>query len=907
MKKIGILLVFLFLISLLAPVSFAQEGGRTWYVSPTGNDSSGDGSIQSPFQTISKAVSAMEAGDICYLREGVYREVLKPKSNTSILAYPGERPVISACDLLTNWVSLGNSLYAAPMDWTLADQNMVLVNGDFAYEARWPDNTGSLCYPTMSAITATDSSDRTKFSDQTLPDGIDPVGATMWLCGGKRWIFWNRTITAYDTNSKTLTFNAPFSTAANDAYDPAVGNPYVLMGKREFLSCQNEWYYEPTEQKMIFWSARTPSSLNIEAKRRTETLDLSGVSNVTIDGVSLTGGRIISNANTRYCTLRNITSTYAAHSFIRNVQGHQMKGHHNLIENSEFAYASYTILQDTGSDNRYINNLFHTMNYNANFIGSVNLAGSRALFSHNTVRDGGRELLTLHNGKASLIQYNDLYRSSTITWDTAAVYVNMTDGNNTVIRYNTVHDTVSSHLGMGIYFDPCVQNYIVYGNVIWNMTDSAVRLNNPANYILVYQNSAYQTGPMSTVCSGDRINGDLYGSRFINNIFDGSVVKNYPDNTVFQYNIVGQLTLSAAKWDYKMESNPFLGTKEDSVVFQDPEKGDLRLQEGSPALFSGTSLPGVSSGTYIGAYPPNAQLLNTGRKIGRTFDETYEFPNVIHMNRIKNGGFGYGDLRYWKQEGNHVSLINDSSWNNVNARSRAGNYAVCFGDGTNAVSQTITGLSKNTVYTLSGWSKVEDGATVTMGIRELNAKTTFTKNEWNRQYLTFNTGNRTEVTVYYQSSGSGLSYCGDMGMSQPTLMSDEEAEKVAMETLKEDLEAILQSDNAFYKQPTVESITVSDDTDTAQVVLCNHTGTSVSAEIQVITYQIHQGAKQYLSLERIPVTILSGTEAAPHRTAIPVSIAKYTQPGDYLVKIRVMNFDLFTPLGTAEEFSYQIK
>lgn len=901
MKKLCIILLFCFL---TAAMPARAAACTTWYVSPDGSDQ-GDGTETAPFQTLAKAVRMMEPGDICYLREGTYRETLKPKSNTSFLAYPGEHPVISACEPLTDWTSLGNSLYAASMDWTLADQNMILADGAFAYEARWPDNAGSLLYPTMSSITKTDPSDRTVFSDNALPEGMDPTGASMWLCGGKRWIFWNRTVTGYNPSTKTITFSSPFSAAPNSAYDPTVENPYVLMGKREFLSCQNEWYYEPKEQKLIFWSSKTPSSMTIEAKKRTETLDLSGVTNVTIEGLTLVGGRIITDTNTSYCVLRSLTSTYAAHSFSRSVHGHQISGHHNLIENSEFAYASYTMLYDTGFYNRYLNNYIHDVNYNSAFIGSVNLAGSKTLFSHNTVRDGGRELLTLHNGKASLIQYNNLYHSSTLTWDTAAVYVNMTDGDNTVIRYNTIHDTISSHLGMGIYFDPCVQNFIVYGNVIWNMTDSAIRLNNPANYILVYHNSAYQTGPLSTVCSGDRVNGDLYGSRYINNIFDGANLKNFPDNTVFQYNILAEMSFFPAKLNYQMEADPLKGTVCKSVSFLSPQEGDLRLQEGSFALTSGTAVPGVSDGNYIGAYPPGAALLNTGHNFSKRYQENYEFPNVIYMNRVQNGGFGYGDLRYWNTEGDNVSIKKDSSWNNANAYTRAGNYSVCLGSGVNAVTQKITGLSKNTVYTLSGWARVGTGSTVTMGVRECSGETEFNTDTWTRKYLTFNTGNRTEITVYYQSSGSGVSYCGDMGLSQPTLMTQEEAKNAAQATRDEDLRPLILSDHARYRQLTVENITFTDDT--AFVSVLNNTGIILGAEIQVITYRMKGNTKEYLSLHRIPIEVTAGTVSQPYCASLPVSISKNTAPGEYRVQVRVTDGSLLTPLGQTAETSYLVE
>lgn len=882
------------------------EEGATYYVSPDGKNSN-PGTVDAPFATLQQASSVMLSGDRCYVREGVYREVLKPKSGTAFLAYPGETPVISACEAIEQWIPLAEDhLYEAPMNWTLADQNMVLVNGDFAYEARWPDNAGSLLYPTMSAATDVDASDRTKLIDSALPDGINPVGSTAWILGGSRWIFWNRTVTGYDAATHTITLNSPFSPNANNAYDVKKKSPYVLMGKREFLSCQNEWYYDKDTKKLIMWSINTPASMNVEVKKRTETVDLSGVENVTLDGLTLIGGRITSNQNTAYCTLNNITARYAAHSFKRNVAGHQFKGHHNLLKNSDLSYASFTLLQDKGSDNRFINNKLTNMNYNSNFIGSINLAGNRAVFSHNTVSDGGRELLTLHNGRSSLIQYNDLFHSSTMTWDTAAIYTNMTDANNTVIRYNTVHDTISSHLGMGIYLDPCVQNYIIYGNVIWNMTDSAIRLNNPANYILVYNNTSYKTGPLSSVCSGARVNGDLYGTRFVNNLFDGTVTKSIPDNTVFQYNLVKTLSKAKAKWDYTMDPNPFIGTVKATADFKAPEQGDFRLQDNSPYLTAGTSIDGIESGSYMGAYAPGASLLDTGCHPGKQYDEYYESPNVIYMNRIRNAAFGYGDLRYWTTEGANVSLINESSWSNVDARTRAGNYSVCLGAGENTICQKITGLSKNTTYTLSGWAKVEGDTKITMGVREVKAAMKFQNTQWERQYLTFQTGDNTEVTIYYQSSGTGKGYCGDAGLAQTTIMSEAEKEQVDRATLAEDQAKILPLDDAAQRRITVEDISIEDD-GTATLSLANYSKNTLTVWAQFITYRRRaDGADEFLSMQTVPVSLGAGSVTKPTKKSIVCPYGRKTEKGDYRVLIRLTDHNYLSPIGQAVNGYYTI-
>ena len=78
--------------------------GTTYYVSPSGLDSN-PGTITQPFFTLNKAWSKVVAGDIIYMRGGTYRynntgSSLTGKSGTSvnlisILAYPGEKPVIN--------------------------------------------------------------------------------------------------------------------------------------------------------------------------------------------------------------------------------------------------------------------------------------------------------------------------------------------------------------------------------------------------------------------------------------------------------------------------------------------------------------------------------------------------------------------------------------------------------------------------------------------------------------------------------------------------------------------------------------------------------------------------------------------------------------------------------------------
>lgn len=98
--------------------------GATYYLSPSGSDASGNGSIGSPWFTLNKAWSSVSAGDIIYMRAGNYYytspQNLSGKSGTSssliqVMAYPGEKPVINGRDMDTqhNWdlISISNSNY----------------------------------------------------------------------------------------------------------------------------------------------------------------------------------------------------------------------------------------------------------------------------------------------------------------------------------------------------------------------------------------------------------------------------------------------------------------------------------------------------------------------------------------------------------------------------------------------------------------------------------------------------------------------------------------------------------------------------------------------------------------------------------------------------------------------------
>src|SRR5262245_27044507 len=112
------------------PARRYDSGPATFYISPNGSDSIGDGSIDNPWQSLERARDAVRSlagnmsGDIVvYLGGGTY-----PLSNTLLFtpsdsgtngftvyykSQPGEVPVVSGGKTISGWVPEAGGIYRA--------------------------------------------------------------------------------------------------------------------------------------------------------------------------------------------------------------------------------------------------------------------------------------------------------------------------------------------------------------------------------------------------------------------------------------------------------------------------------------------------------------------------------------------------------------------------------------------------------------------------------------------------------------------------------------------------------------------------------------------------------------------------------------------------------------------------
>jgi len=139
-------------IRLSGSMTTTAADAQTYYVSVNGDDGNNGLTLDKPFRTIQKAASVMKPGSTCKIRQGIYRETVRPVYSglagapLTFEAYNGEYAVISGADPITGWTPGGvagkPAIYKASMRWTLGTyHNQLFVDGKMAWVARAPNMT----------------------------------------------------------------------------------------------------------------------------------------------------------------------------------------------------------------------------------------------------------------------------------------------------------------------------------------------------------------------------------------------------------------------------------------------------------------------------------------------------------------------------------------------------------------------------------------------------------------------------------------------------------------------------------------------------------------------------------------------------------------------------------------------
>lgn len=517
-------------------VQTTAAAGKTYYVALLGSDNN-PGTQARPFRTIQKCATTAAAGDICAIRAGIYTETVTPNSGVTFQPAGQEPVIISGADAVRGWTKHSGSIYKASV--TLAPglaANQIFINDQMATEARWPNTGPDLLQPAWATIG--NGSTSGSIRDSRLQQ-IDWTGATVHLWSGGN-PFGHITAVVSASANGTLTF--PASTNCTFICASA-GGKYYVFGKLAALDTTNEWFYDAAARTLYLWAPGgvSPDSLLVSAKQREYAFDLRGKSNVTIKGLRLFAGTIVTNNASANNVVDSISAKYLSHfttlgdNFKANApdSGIILKGTNHTVRNSTLQYSAGSGVALSDSGHTVSNNLildtgyvgaYGTAVFGAPGVGSVKI-------TNNTIISTGRDGISidwtdaLKRFKDSEIAYNRVSRYGRLTTDVGGIYVccelnGDVNGQTSSIHHNWVHDsgsTLIKGLSVGIYIDNSSAGFDVYQNVLWNNINQGVKVNGQGDTTkntLVRNNTILDGQELSIVIGNST---DASGTRLANN------------------------------------------------------------------------------------------------------------------------------------------------------------------------------------------------------------------------------------------------------------------------------------------------------------------------------------------------------------------------------------------------------
>ena len=484
-----------------------------YYVSHTG-DSLNSGTFSSPFLKVQQAADIMQAGDICYIRQGVYHEnIIMDNHDGSegnpivFTAYNDERVVFDGTILInTVWTPYLGDIWQTNIE---TDIWQLFVDSQEMVMARWPNASfedGSIWDKENHWAHGLIDDDDMAYENGTMIDapydnisleniGFNIEGATAILNVG---------------SFKTYTREVLSHTGNTFTYDPVdlwktKHHDYFLERKLEFLDTEGEWFYDPNSSVLYFWAPNSsnPNTLNIRGKVQSYAFDISNSDYIEIRNIEFFSttfkfdncdNSLVDHCNLFYpsCYKRMLGEIGSAPEMsIFNSSSNC------TVSNSAFRYTDGSALEMYSNNNTIDNCYFYHIDYTSTDLNglmtTIQMGGSNNIFRRNTLHKMGASA-TLNPGNAAIIELNDMSDSGHMQSDGALIQCMVGQQPNVQIRYNWLHDTEK----FGARFDGEGDGYggHMHHNVIWNVNGGIMVKGYNHN---IYNNTAFDNGDKNDI------------------------------------------------------------------------------------------------------------------------------------------------------------------------------------------------------------------------------------------------------------------------------------------------------------------------------------------------------------------------------------------------------------------------
>ena len=692
MSCFKIYLIFLFFICLIS----SKTNGAEYFVSNSGSDSA-EGNFDDPFRTLKHVGSIMQPGDICFIREGVYRETITSVNSGTesqpivFTAFQGENVLVTGLDLFEGWKSDHNKVWKSSCTTKVSDLFFDNVYGNCA---RYPNNTST-------EFDSDNWANVELFSNKSgTMEGISSLGSLKGAkaigLGQRRWVTVMGEILSNSGTSFTVT---------NTSSQWSNSSPEIYLGKgkgflidhRNLLDAPLEWFSDGENLYIIPPENTNPNEIKVEARTRLLGADLNNRKNIHLKGIHFKAAslnlRNAENCSVESCSFRYIIPFFTfKNGFNRDTSapeswdgnGIEISGSNNRMKDCYIAHSWGDGVTMWGENNVLENCIIEDCDWLAVDSAPLCVTGSGHRITQNTLRKTARSVLVHRHLKAAEITYNDMGYCGLICDDLGLTYSFQTDGAGTEIAYNWVHDNLAAHTGPGIYLDNGDANYLIHHNVVWNC-EAGIRLNLPQTNTFVYNNTFWNNkspmgewGPDGTKMTNCRMWNNIQDhEKFIGNSLENNL---FTEVDQFIGANVGDFRLAdnAQAIDYGRDideiTDGFIGTAPDAGAYEYRTNWQAganleveKFEDSKPNAASAVSVEVISSGVLINWFDqsnnesgfiidrkipdgPIEEIIRTAPNSSQAIDSLIE-PYTTYFYRVRsfnkygsNASFGWSKI-----------------------------------------------------------------------------------------------------------------------------------------------------------------------------------------------------------------------------------------------------------------------
>jgi len=609
-----------------------DPSGRAYYISPGGDDGN-PGTKESPFRTIQRCADIAQAGDTCFVREGTFRETVRPMNGGRVrdpikyVAFPGEKVTLNGTDVVSGeWSAYQGAIYQTKVTGAF---EQLFVDGQMMIEARWPNMRLEQIWDRSCWANTVKGSRYGQIVDPELvKTDVDWTGAIATLNVAHRFLTWTRRVNSHTPGGDSFSYNRdmePRIQNSANATKPWEDNYYYLTGKLGALDSPGEWFHDVETGTLYLWcpDGASPDSHTVEIKVRERGFEVRDLDEIHLIGFHFFG-TTFSFENTVHSVVDDCHLLFP--TFARELTDldadpkpapqTRMSGSHNTIRNCSLAYTPLSGLVMVGPDNTLDNNLVHDVCWNGSLrYPAINLAEERpsdkwkpTLVKSNTVYNCGSAGITFR-GQAYVIEYNYVHDLGLTSNDVAGIYTSGAEVAGSVVRYNWVHgchpeSERGQHIGLGIRLDDQGRDFSVHHNVVWDCGLDAIVVKGEYNY--VYNNTVLHLKPELRYASSIRLDTEPEPYKAWRR--DHPLLGEQNAHTLVFNNVVGLIRAEYKKdTPFENKSNAIHNALTYSPELVDPAQFEFAPRAGSSLIDAGIAMPGLTddfegNAPDIGAY-----------------------------------------------------------------------------------------------------------------------------------------------------------------------------------------------------------------------------------------------------------------------------------------------------------------